>query len=366
MRIIFDYKIFYQQKVGGISNYFYNLGNELLNLNNNVKFICPIHKNKYLKLVKNENKKGLPIKFLPAKGLKIFENINHVLTNNFINNFEPNIVHETYYSKKNYEKKVKIVCTFYDMINEIFPKYFNNSAEITEIKKITAERADKILCISNKTKQDLIKYFNVDERKIQVSLLSSGFEKIKFVENKKKKFSDCILFVGSRHGYKNFESLIIAYGKSNYLKNNFRIISYGGEKLSKYELEIIKKNNIKIENILFFDDNDFDLPFLYSNVSILLYPSLYEGFGIPILEAMKLGCPVLSSNGGALKEVGGEGIEYFDPLNIDEISTKLEKILNSESLIKNIIDYGLKRSNEFSWKKCAEQTLKVYNNLQNE
>ena len=87
---------------------------------------------------------------------------------------------------------------------------------------------------------------------------------------------------------------------------------------------------------------------------------MYEGFGIPILEAMTLGCPVISSNGGALKEIGGDGIEYFNPLDIDDISYKLDKILSSNEILNNQIKYGINRTQHFSWEKCAKETIQVY------
>ena len=106
MKILFDYKIFYQQKFGGISNYFYNLGSELLNFPENVKFISPIHKNNYLKDLNKKNIKGLFFNFLPSSGIRIYENINHYLSNKYIQGFKPDIIHETYYSKKKYKSKI--------------------------------------------------------------------------------------------------------------------------------------------------------------------------------------------------------------------------------------------------------------------
>lgn len=363
MKIIFDYKIFYQQKIGGISNYFFNLGEEFLRRNHDLKFICPIHKNKYLNKIKAQNKKAFFFKFLPSQANKLYENINHNYSNKFIKQFVPDIVHESYYSKKNYNNKTKIVCTVYDMINEIYPKYSKASKEITQMKFDTVNRADKIFCISHKTKRDLIEYFNINENKIKVSYLSSGFEDINFIQETKKEFSDCLLFVGSRYGYKNYENLIRAYAISKILRNNFRIIFFGGEKPGSYEFDVIKKNKLNFDQILFFDDNDYDLSYIYTNVLALIYPSLYEGFGIPILEAMSLGCPVISSKGGALTEVGGEGIPYFDPQSVEDLSFKIENTLNSTNSLKEIIEYGLKRSKEFSWKNCADQTLNGYKEI---
>ena len=188
MKIIFDYKIFYQQKFGGISNYFFNLGLELSKFNENIKFISPIHKNEYLNRINKKNKKGFFFSFLPSRGNRVYENINHYYLNGFIGKFKPDIVHETYYSKKNFKNKTKNVCTVYDMINEKYPKYSKNSSEITQMKKETINRADKVFCISDKTKTDLLNYFDIDENKITVSYLSSGFENIQTNEIKKKIF----------------------------------------------------------------------------------------------------------------------------------------------------------------------------------
>ena len=363
MKIIFDYKIFYQQKFGGISNYFVNLGSELIRYNHQVKFISPIHKNQYLKKINAKNREGLYFKFLPSLGKKFYEGINHTYTNKFINKFKPDIIHETYYSNKNYKKNTKVACTVYDMINEIFPNFSQHSKEISQMKMRTINRADKIFCISEKTKQDLIQYFKIKESKIKVSYLSSGFENVKLNNNNKKKFYDCLLFVGSRHGYKNFESLINAYAISDYLKNNYRLLFFGGEKPGKYEFEIIKRNRLNSNQIFFLNDDDYDLSYVYCNVLAMIYPSLYEGFGMPILEAMSLGCPVISSNGGALKEIGGSGIPYFDPNNIEELSFKIEDTLNSKNSLKEIQEYGITRSNEFSWKNCAGQTMEGYKEI---
>ena len=293
----------------------------------------------------------------------MYEAINHNLTEKIIKNYNPDVIHETYYSLKKYKGKVKTVCTVYDMINEVYPIFFNNHEQITSIKRATINRADKVICISQKTKEDLINYFSIDEKKIKVIYLASGFKKNEQKIKLKKKFPNHLLFVGSRHGYKNYNNFITAYSKSKNLKNNFKIIFFGGEKVGNVDYQIIKKNKLNSQNILFLNDRQTSLPFLYSNVAALVYPSLYEGFGLPIIEAMSFACPVISSNGGALNEIGGDGIEYFNPLDIDDISFKLDKILSSNEILKNQIRYGVKRSQKFSWENCAKETLAVYNKV---
>lgn len=356
MKILFDYKIFYQQKYGGISNYFYNLGKEFIKLEQNILFSVPIHKNQYISNLNSNFIYGLKLKFLPHYLNNLFENYNHFFTQKKIEKFDPDIVHESYYSKKKFKNK-KNVCTVYDLINEKFPNYFSNSFKISKMKEETFKRADHIICISENTKNDLMEFFNINEKKITVTLLATDYQKS---YNFKKKLKNKLLFVGSRRGYKNFDGLIEAFSKSKFLKSNFQLIAYGGEKFNNEDKKILEKHNLNNKNIIFLSDRNADVNYLYSNVAAFIFPSLYEGFGLPVLEAMKCGCPVILSNGGSLKEVGGEKLDYFDPQNIENIKDNIEKMLLSEDLQKQTIEYGFTRSKNFSWEKCAKETLEVY------
>ena len=122
----------------------------------------------------------------------------------------------------------------------------------------------------------------------------------------------------------------------------------------------MKRFNIDYNKIWIIDKKKYRLQYIYSNVAALVYPSIYEGFGLPIVEAMSCGCPVISSLAGSTKEVGGEGIDYFDPLDVSQMKNLIEKLLTSDLLQESKIAYGYKRANLFSWKKCAQETLEVY------
>lgn len=358
MKIYFDYKIFYQQKYGGISNYFYNLANEFLDLKINFEISSYFYRSQYLKKIPKANHRGIDISFIPGGFNPLFELTNRLLMKSKNININNTIIHETYYSDR-YLNKIKKIITVYDMINEIFPHNKRKSEIISRIKKKSIDRADQIICISESSKKDLIKYFDIDPSKITVTLLGSNLQ-VNNVILSKKKLKNIILFVGSRRGYKNFSSLIEVFSKSKEIKKNFKIGIFGGEKFSDIDINLLKKHNCNRESIIIFDEKKFNLSYLYSNVAILAYPSAYEGFGLPIIEAMSCGCPVICSSGGSIPEVGGKGLEYFDSQNTDHFKKIIENILESEKTQQKLIDYGYQRAKLFSWKKCAEKTIDVY------
>jgi len=171
------------------------------------------------------------------------------------------------------------------------------------------------------------------------------------------------LYVGSRSEYKNFEKFIESYSISVRLKKDFKILIFGGENPKICGLNILKKYNINSSKFKFVNGTNEDLKYYYKNVRLLVYPSLYEGFGIPLIESMRMGCPVISSNGGALEEIGGDGLIYFDPLSVEDIKSKIEDNIYDNHKLKDNIVYGFSRSKKYSWKKCAEETNEIYNSL---
>lgn len=358
LKLLFDYEIFSKQRAGGISNYFYNLGRELINLNIDTIFFSPLHRNQYLSSLSKKNIIGFDVKYIPFKLNFILDAVNFFFTKKLLKKNIYNLMHQTYYSENNFTN-VKKICTVYDLTNEKFPNFFPQSNNITNLKKKTILNSDHIICISDNTKKDLINFFNINPDKIATTLLASDLY-CPDVTIKNKKLRNYILFVGSRSSYKNFESLLNAYSSSSFLKNNFKIALFGGERFGENDQKLMKCFNIDYNKIWIIDEKKYRLQYIYSNVAALVYPSIYEGFGLPIVEAMSCGCPVISSLAGSTKEVGGEGIDYFDPLDVSQMKNLIEKLVTSDLLQESKIAYGYKRANLFSWKKCAQETLEVY------
>jgi len=272
--------------------------------------------------------------------------------------------------------KAKYIATIHDLTPLISNEWFlkEDSRKFKFIIKKTTERADKIIADSNSTKKDIIEFFNYPKENIEVVYLASD-EIYKPVENKeeieetRKKYGiskKYILFVGTIEPRKNLIRLLSVFEK---LKNKFKeyqlvIVGQVGWMSEKF-FEKLKNlpENVKKDIILTGYIPKKDMVYLYNGCELFIYPSLYEGFGIPVLEAMSCGVPVITSNTSSLPEVGGDACIYVNPSDEEDILYKIEKVLNSEELKKEMREKGLERAKLFSWKKTAENTLKVYKNI---
>lgn len=293
---------------------------------------------------------------------------NSIVTPFMMEKFQPDVVHETYYSDTPATRlSSPRVITVYDMIHERMPHLYSNNP-ISKVKQKAVERADHVICISKNTRDDLIEFFNVPNEKISVIYLGfdeifSGVQDNENVESALDAEKPYILYVGSRRTYKNFSTFVNAYSTSVWLRDNFNIICFGGEKYTATDDELISKNKLTSDHITYVSGDDSRLAAYYKNAAVFIYPSLYEGFGIPPLEAMSAGCPVICSHSSSVPEVVGDAGEYIDPTSIDSIKTALEKILSSKEKRLNLINKGFNRCKQFSWNRCAQETLEVYRNL---
>ncbi len=229
-------------------------------------------------------------------------------------------------------------------------------------------RANAIIVMTNTGKNDLIKYLHIKSNKIKVIYAShhKRFESIKNAEkilaikhkyNLPKKY---IFFIGGITPLKNFSNIIRAF---KIIKNKIPTkLVICGFKRWKYAKDINLIDKLKLQNdviTLGFVPDD-DLPYLYDSAQCLLLPSLYEGFGIPILEAQACGCPVICSKTGCTPEVSGEATLLVDPYNCKEIAQAIYDILNDRDLRERLIAAGLENVKKFSWSRTARQTLELF------
>jgi glycosyltransferase involved in cell wall biosynthesis len=365
MRIFFDYQVFLDQSYGGISRYYTSLADQLINQGQNVNILAEIHINNYLRELPFGVVKGYKISNYPPKSGRIIQFFNHTINQFQIKVSKPDIIHETYYSALPTVKTSAIrVTSVYDMIHELFNSQFSSNDRTTQSKKKTFDRVDHIISISNSTKKDLVELFRVDESKISVVHLGvdlRAFQKPK-VDNRFKNIP-YILYVGSRSGYKNFIEFIRACSISKKIKNKVKIVAFGGGTFNKIEMEMIIRFGFNEGFVEQVGGNDEMLASLYANALCFVYPSKYEGFGLPPLEAMASGCPVVTSNTSSMPEVINRAGIYFDPNNTEEMSNAIESVIENDSLRSQLIELGDENIKLFSWQKCANDTLSIYKKL---
>ena len=366
MRIAYDYQIFSSQKYGGISRYFLELANRLADYEDGLiecLINSPVYVNKYLRSSGNNLKvNGISVPAIPRTG-PFRNSINRLLSPLAYKRWHPDIVHETYYSPVSVSTPgSRIVLTVYDMIHELYPGRFSASDQTKEYKKIAVERADHIICISENTRNDLIRLLGVKQDKISVVHLGFILAHNNLAKLPKLKHP-FLLYVGSRGGYKNFEGLLSAYASRSELRDNFNLLVFGGGPLKQFELEVIQRLHLPLDQVHHIAGDDAVLASLYQQAAVFVYPSLYEGFGIPPLEAMSFDCPVACSNTSSIPEVVGEASIQFNPRDTDAIADSLVKLLSSKTLRNTLIKRGRDRIKMFSWDKCAMETLNIYNSL---
>ena len=372
MRILFDHQIFSLQKYGGISRYFYHLLQEAEKMN--VEIALPVYfsNNVYLKkLSKSKHQSFLPDTHLGIKHKIIDkkEQKNWAYIKNYLKSGKYDIFHPTYYNPYflDYLGDKPFVLTIHDMIPERFPSLLAQEKEIIENKKRLALKANKIIAVSQATKKDIIKFYNLPSSSIHVIHHGSTFSElqIKHKTPKSMKLPDrYLLYVGNRYSYKNFfgllEALIPVFTNDPKLK----LLCAGGGKFRPEERDWVKEHGIK-KNLLQKDIKDEKLIEIYNQALFLIFPSLYEGFGLPILEAFSTNCPVLVSNIAPFREIAQDAAVYFDPTDILDMREKIIFFLNNSTLRNELRQKAKKLVLRYRWKHALEKTMQVYEEVLN-
>lgn len=368
MKIAFDHQIFTLQKYGGISRYCTKLAQELGFLNQQVGIFAPLYRNNYVKSLNAEVIHGRYVSDFPHKTASLFAFYNDFVGRAMIKTWRPDILHETYYLKRSSNfTKCPVILTVYDTIPEIFTRKVFFKSRSFQDKKHAIKRADHIICISNSTKHDLIEHYDVPVDKISVVLL--GFDHFNnyncIQKSQAQTLKPFLLYVGPREGYKNFSGFLRAVSNSSSLLADFNIVAFGGAAFSEVELSMIRALGFSQGQVCQISGDDLLLEYYYKSARAFVYPSLYEGFGIPPLEAMANKCPVIASNTSSMPEVIGNAAEFFNPADIDDMRCAIESVVYSEDRMESLKLTGSIRLTNFSWTKCAEQTLSVYRKYSN-
>ena len=360
LNIFYTYDIFCLQKYGGISRYYYELIRRISATMADVKVMAGLYINEYIKSLPEV--KGIKVPQVKYTGF-IRVDINWLFQKIMLRTTDSQtVLHQTFYLEPYIKFEGKKVVTVYDMISEIFPQYFPDGDNTSLMKRRCCEKADKVIAISHSTKNDLVRLFDISPEKIEVIYLASSLKENNLLGGLEQFPEPYIFFVGKREYYKNFEGLVQALAGSDSLKNNFHIVCFGGGPLSERENVRLKELGMedRVHNI---SGSDGLLCDYYRNAAAFVCPSLYEGFGIPILEAMEFSCPVVCSNTSSIPEVAGDAAVYFDPYKAGSMQQALESTLFDHKLLDDLKKRGRERQAMFSWERCARETLEVYNAL---
>ena len=372
LRVMFDPQIFCHQRFGGISRYICNIAREMYGMDGvNPVIVAPFHFNEYLAQLPRPLVRGRRVRWL--NGLTALAYGASVLpAKNSARNFRPHILHNTYYFPIKPPQGARGVITVYDMIHEKYPKYFAASPLITRLKAASIAAADHVICISESTRRDVLATYDIAEERVSVTHLACDPLESLLTGESSSSFrirvlgtdSPYLLYVGSRVNYKNFQGLLDAYAVSASLRTNFLILCFGGGEFTGAERSAISKAGVS-DRIKYLGGPDAVLAACYAHASLFVCPSIYEGFGIPVLEAMSLDCPVACSNSSSLPEVVGDAAVLFDPHDRDSIRASLEYVLESPSAAALLKEHGRVRRQLFSWRNCAEDTVRIYRRLLN-
>jgi glycosyltransferase involved in cell wall biosynthesis len=360
MKVLFDHLCF-NQDYGGVSRYF-------------VELIKRIPKEDIILTVKYSNNEYLIE--LPGKRLhSFFSNINFKGKARLIREFgkffsipfllknDFDIYHQTHYDPyafKYLPDKVMKITTIHDMNFWTIPSYYKNNNSTMRNQIISAKKADHIITISNNSKNDICKYLNIPEEKI--SVIYHGINILQFNSIVPfELFKPYILFVGSRNKYKNFEGTIKSFSQLKKMHPDLQLYC-AGNPASNQEINLLKSFDV-LDSVMFFQASDKELIAFYKGAKVFVFPSFYEGFGIPILEAMASNCPVALSNTSCFPEIAQDAAAYFDPYNIDDITSTIDIILSDENYSSSLKKKGAKRVKDFSWDKSVKEHLKIYQSL---
>lgn len=362
-----------QKKGAGVEHYNYFLVKNLLAIDQKNEYI--LFFDSAFKETKEFERKNVKIKYFPFSQYKNFLPFaySHLLLSAFLNREKLDLFHSpTATAPLAYSGN--IVVTVHDLAiyhnKDWFPG--NQAFSVKIAVPQTLKKAKKIIAVSESTKWDIINIFKISPEKIKV--VYEGVEKVAINDDEtrkiKEKFNlekDFIFFVGTFEPRKNIINLIKAFlrlTQNKELKGKINLV-LAGKKGWKYKeiFEILKAKEAK-ENIKYLDYIDVKEKFiLLKEAKVFVFPSFYEGFGVPVLEAMSLGTPVITSKNSSLTEVGGKAVIYIDPHNIEEIAESINKVLQDEELRQKMKEEGLIQIKKFSWEKCARETLEIYKSV---
>lgn len=370
MRILFDHQVFSWQTYGGISRYFAEQIRGLKALDQTV--LLPDHfysENVYLRGFPEFQRKSLsPIAF---KGKKFLQNrLGRRSSLKAIREKAPQVFHPTYfdlyYLKTLKKREIPLVITVHDMIHEIYghgsQSIFSLDAQVVENKRILTQKAAAVIAVSENTRLDLLRFCpEIDPAKIHVIHHGNGLAPRQSAPLVSE--SPYLLFVGQRKSYKHFSWMVTQLADLLRTEKDLQLICVGGSAFDEQEraqftaLGLTNKIRYRVVS------SDEELADVYHQAVCFIFPSQYEGFGIPVLEAFACNCPAVLNRASSLPEVGGDAAVYFEENRPETLETAVRSILENAVYRETLISKGIARAKQFTWGHSAAKHLAVYQSI---
>jgi glycosyltransferase involved in cell wall biosynthesis len=361
MKVLYDGNIYLMQAAGGVNRYFANLIGRL-----------PADVTPYLTMcgprsvnfpVNSRMKVYSYRRFRPASVSYRLEKLFFDYTSNAR---RYDLAHPTYYtllSRSEFRKyRCPVVVTVWDMIHELFPAELDPQGRHAEEKRRAIMAAQAVICISENTKNDLLERYPIAPDKVRVTHLASEIDASMAKGPEPVPRRRYFLYVGLRYAYKNFNGLLAAFAQMRSARPELALCVVGTP-FSNTEKKRITELGLVAAIEHYEQVSDAHLAKLYHHSLAFIYPSFYEGFGIPPLEAMACGTPVVASNRSSLPEVIGDAGLLFDPERTDELTDILITLADDSSQRERLIAKGRERVKAFSWDKTVAETLEIYREI---
>lgn len=355
MNVLFDDQIFSAQTYGGISRYFVELMTRFrADASLGIDVVTPNIWSKNRHLLDAGRGRRLPTP-LGRRG-RVLRLANSRMKPTAL----PDVIHHTYYYRHylgRYRESALRVVTVYDMIPELFPETFPLGNPHLA-KRAYVDAADLIICISESTRRDLLDIYGTPTAPVVVTHLGVDDRFRPGAPKPAALPGRYVLFVGARSGYKDFAVLAEAFASAE-VATDVKLVALGGGTLDETEMNLLNKLGIS-HRVQRLDVSDGELAAAYANAECFVFPSRYEGFGLPTLEAMASGCPAILAESSSHVEVGGDAALYFPPGDSAALAEQLVELLGDGGLRVARTKLGLRHVERFTWVETARKTVDAY------
>lgn len=376
LKVLYDHQIFSMQRLGGISRYYVELVNHYekqsdmevhLSVGEVLTFDLRGTRTYREQCSRPSDLRRRIYGFSKARaGVDLMYWSNKRRSLDAVRRGDFDIFHPTYYDPYFLDAigDKPFYLEVHDMTHEVYPEFFPLSSKVPDWKRALVERANRIVTVSDNTRDDLIRFYGVEPGRVRtirqgISLHPESSRPEDAPPDLPDKY---LLFVGTRSSYKNF--YLFAEAAAFHMANDkgLCLVCAGGGPLTADETMFLRRLGIDGRTRQ-YDINDRSLCQLYKRARAFVFPSLYEGFGLPVLESFACGCPAILASAASLPELGGDAAIYFEPKSHDSIADAMAQVVDDDDLRGKMIERGLARSKSFSWNRTAEETKKVYREM---